>query len=77
MFQIAVVWNLLVCNENMKGDIAYDIVKTIFDHKPELVTFHSEAKNITLEPRRLGVLRFHFTRGPFDISPRKGLRLNS
>ena len=38
---IAVVWNLLVCHENMNGDIAYHIVKTIFDHKPELITVHS------------------------------------
>ena len=36
---IAVVWNLLVCNENMKENVVYDIVKTIFDHKPELIAF--------------------------------------
>ena len=41
---IAVVWNLLVCHENMKGDVAYDIVKTLFDHKPELVTVHVRRK---------------------------------
>ncbi len=33
---IAVVWNLLVCHENMNGDIVYNIVKTIFDHKESL-----------------------------------------
>jgi TRAP transporter TAXI family solute receptor len=48
---IAVVWNLLVCNEKMKGDVAYDIVKTLFDHKPELVTVHKEARHLGLEPQ--------------------------
>jgi TRAP transporter TAXI family solute receptor len=48
---IAVVWNLLVCNENMKGDVAYDIVKTLFDRKPELVTVHREAGWLSLEPQ--------------------------
>jgi TRAP transporter TAXI family solute receptor len=48
---IAVVWNLLICNEKMKGDVAYDIVKTLFDHKPELVTVHKEARHLGLEPQ--------------------------
>src|SRR3972149_4965810 len=51
---IALVWNLLVCNENMKGDVAYDIVKTLFDHKPELVAVHMEARFISLEPQAVG-----------------------
>ena len=48
---IAVVWNLLVCNENMKGDVAYDIVKTLFDRKPELVAVHKDAGWLALEPQ--------------------------
>jgi TRAP transporter TAXI family solute receptor len=51
---IAVVWNILVCNERMKGDVAYDIVKTIFDHKPELVAVHMEARFLALEPQAAG-----------------------
>ncbi|MDP2855939.1 MAG: TAXI family TRAP transporter solute-binding subunit [bacterium] len=48
---IAVVWNLLVCNENMKGDVAYDIVKTLFERKPELVAVHKDASWLALEPQ--------------------------
>ena len=48
---IAVVWNLLVCNENMKGEVAYDIVKTLFDRKPELVAVHKDASWLALEPQ--------------------------
>ncbi|MBM4308902.1 MAG: TAXI family TRAP transporter solute-binding subunit, partial [Deltaproteobacteria bacterium] len=51
---IAVVWNLLVCNENMKGDVAFDIVKTLFDRKPELVNVHREAAWLSLEPQGAG-----------------------
>jgi TRAP transporter TAXI family solute receptor len=51
---IAVVWNLLICNEKMKGDVAYDVVKTLFDHKPELVTVHKEARHLSLEPQAGG-----------------------
>jgi TRAP transporter TAXI family solute receptor len=48
---IAVVWNLLICSEKMKGDVVFDVVKTLFDHRPELVTVHKEARHIGLEPQ--------------------------
>jgi TRAP transporter TAXI family solute receptor len=68
---IAAVWNLLVCNEKMKDDVAYDIVKTLFDHKPELVTVHREARWLSLEPQaegspiplHLGAIRYFTEKG--------------
>ena len=72
---IAVVWNLLVCHENMKGDIAYDIVKMIFDHKPELITVHSEAKNIMLEPQVVGGSPIPFHPGAIRYFTEKGLKI--
>jgi uncharacterized protein len=51
---MAVVWNLLVCHEKMKGDVAYDIVKTLFDHKPELIASHKDARYLSLEPQAGG-----------------------
>jgi TRAP transporter TAXI family solute receptor len=72
---IAVVWNLLVCHENMKGDIAYDIVKTIFDRKPELITVHSEAKHITLEPQAAGGSPIPFHPGAIRYFTEKGLKI--
>lgn len=73
---IAVVWNLLVCHEKMKGDVVYDIVKTFFDHKPELVASHRDARFLSLEPQ-VGGSPFPLHPGQFDISQRKGLRLNN
>jgi TRAP transporter TAXI family solute receptor len=72
---ITVVWNLLVCHENMKADIAYDIVKTIFDRKPELITVHSEAKNITLEPQAAGGSPIPFHPGAIRYFTEKGLKI--
>ena len=72
---IAVVWNLLVCHENMKGDIVYDIVKTIFDRKPELIAVHGEAKHILLEPQEVGGSPIPFHPGAIRYFTEKGLKI--
>jgi uncharacterized protein len=43
---IAVVWNILVTDDKMSDDLAYTIVKTIFDKKADLVAVHREAEAI-------------------------------
>ena len=72
---IAVVWNLLVCHENMKGDVTYDVVKTIFDRKPELITVHGEAKHILLEPQAAGGSPIPFHPGALRYFTEKGLKI--
>ncbi len=44
-----VVWNILISNASMSDDMAYNIVKTIFDKRDDLIAVHQEAKNITLD----------------------------
>jgi len=57
---IARVSNLLICNKDMKDSVAYDIVKTLFEHKPELVAVHRMAEELSLEPQVGGSpLPFH------------------
>ncbi|MBN8965662.1 MAG: TAXI family TRAP transporter solute-binding subunit, partial [Rhizobiales bacterium] len=46
--KISVVQNILVANASMPDKVAYDIVKTFIEHKPELVAVHGEAKSIDL-----------------------------
>jgi hypothetical protein len=46
---VAAVANLLICNEKMDPALAYNILKTFFAYKPELVAVHQEAKHLTLE----------------------------
>jgi TRAP transporter TAXI family solute receptor len=72
---IAVVWNLLVCNENMKENVVYDIVKTLFDHKPELVNVHREASWLSLEFQATGASPIPFHPGAIRYFTEKGLKI--
>jgi hypothetical protein len=72
---IAVIWNLLVCHENMKGDVAYDVVKTLFDHKPELVNIHREARWISLEYQPTGASPIPFHPGAIRYFTEKGIKV--
>ena len=69
---VALVWNLLLCHENMKEDLAYRIVKTVFEHQPDLAAIQREARFLTPEsqagggspvPYHPGALRYFAERG--------------
>lgn len=47
--KVAGVANLLVAHDDMEDDLAYQVLKVLFDNKPELETVHVEAKNLKLE----------------------------
>lgn len=47
--QIAVVWNMLVASAKMPDDVAYKIVQTLIEKKPELVAVHREAESLSIE----------------------------
>jgi uncharacterized protein len=54
------VWNLLVTNDKMSDKMAYDIVKTVFEKKSELVAVHRDAEAMTLENQAIQVpVPFH------------------
>jgi TRAP transporter TAXI family solute receptor len=72
---IAVVWNILVCNEKMKGDLVYDIVKNLFEHKPELVAVHREARFLSLETQPSGASPIPFHPGAIRYFKEKGLKI--
>jgi len=48
------VWNILVTNDKMSDQMAYNIVKTLIEKKPELVAVHKEAENIDLKSQSTG-----------------------
>ena len=48
------VWNILVTSDKMSDQMAYNIVKTLFEKKPELVAVHKEAQNIELKSQPIG-----------------------
>ncbi len=46
------VMNLLVAHQNMDEKTAYNIVKTIFEKREELIRVHKEAENFKLETQK-------------------------
>ena len=48
------VWNILVTSDKMSDEMAYTIVKTLFEKKAELVAVHKEAQNIELKNQPIG-----------------------
>ena len=54
------VWNILVASDKMSDKMAYDIVKTLFEKKADLVAVHKEAENIDLKSQGIQTpLPFH------------------
>jgi uncharacterized protein len=73
----ATVMNLLVAHENMDEKTAYNIVKTIFDKREELIRVHKEAENFKLENQKTaaaGGIPWH--PGAIKFYAEKGLKLN-
>ncbi|HZA49993.1 MAG TPA: TAXI family TRAP transporter solute-binding subunit [Myxococcaceae bacterium] len=68
------VWNLLIVNEKMDQKLAYDLVKTLFDKKQDLVAVHAEAKNIQLENQLSGASPLPFHPGAEKYFREKGLK---
>lgn len=48
------VWNILVTTDRMTDQMAYNIVRTLMEKKPELVAVHKEAENIDLKSQKIG-----------------------
>jgi hypothetical protein len=72
----ATVMNILVANEKMDDKTAYNIVKTIFEKKPELVAVHKEAENIKLENQKTSATPIPFHPGAIKYFAEKGIKLN-
>ena len=54
------VWNILVVPEKMSDKMAYDIAKTLFEKKADLVAVHKEAENIDLKNQTIATpVPFH------------------
>ena len=72
----ATVWNVLVANASLSDKAAYDIVKTIFDKKGELVTVHKEAENFDLKYQSSDAAVIPFHPGAIRYFAEKGVKLD-
>lgn len=71
---IAGVWNILAVNAKMDDKLAYDITRTIFEKKAELVAVHKEAQNIVLETQLRGGSPIPFHPGALRYFSEKGVK---
>ncbi len=72
----ATVMNLLVAHANMDDKTAYNIVKTIFDKRTDLIAVHKEAENFKLENQRTNATPIPFHPGAVKYFAEKGIKLN-
>jgi TRAP transporter TAXI family solute receptor len=72
---IAVVQNILVANANMPDDVAYGIVKTLMEKKPELVAVHREAENFEVKSQSMDNTPIPFHPGAAKYFKEQGAKL--
>ena len=72
----ATVMNILVTHENMDDKTAYNIVKTIFDKRADLIAVHKEAENFKLENQKTSASPIPFHPGAVKYFAEKGIKLN-
>jgi hypothetical protein len=66
--------NYLVCHESMDEKLVYNIVKAMFEHKPDLEATHKIAKELTLDTA-VGVAPFPFHPGAVKFFREKGKKI--
>ena len=71
----ATVMNILVANENMSDETAYNIVKTIFDKRDDMIAVHKEAMNFKLENQKTAATPVPFHPGALKYFKEKGVKL--
>lgn len=71
----ATVMNILVAHESMDEKTAYNIVKTIFEKKSELVAVHKEAENFKLESQKASATPIPFHPGAVKYFAERGVKV--
>jgi len=72
----ATVMNILVANASMDDKTAYNIVKTIFDKRQDLINVHKEAANFKLENQKASASPIPFHPGAVKYFAEHGIKLN-
>ena len=72
----ATVMNILVAHESMSDTEAYNIVKTIFDKRDDLIAVHKEAANFKLEHQKASATPIPFHPGAVKYFTERGIKLN-
>lgn len=73
---VATVQNLIVVREDMPADIAYNIVKVIFEKKDELIAVHKEAASFDLKNQTKDGSPLPYHPGAIKYFAEKGIKVN-
>ena len=71
----ATVWNILVAHENLSSQTAYNIVKTIFDKRDDMIAVHKEAENFKLENQKAAASPIPFHPGAVKYFAERGVKI--
>ena len=71
----ATVWNILVSHENLNNQTAYNIVKTIFDKREDMIAVHKEAENFKLENQKAAASPIPFHPGAVKYFAERGVKI--
>src|SRR5688572_1916818 len=70
------VMNILVSHSNLSDDAAYNIVKTIFDRRTDLIAVHKEAENFKLENQKTAASPLPWHPGALKYFKERGVKMN-
>ena len=73
---VATVQNLIVVREDMPADVAYNIVKVIFDKRDDLIAVHKEAASFDLKNQTKTGSPIPYHPGAIKYFAEKGIKLN-
>jgi len=72
---IALVWNILLCNESLPENLVYEITKVLLEHRNDLIAVHKDASFITLQNQASGGSPIPFHPGALRYFKEKGLKI--
>ena len=75
--QQATVMNILVAHEKMDNQTAYNIVKTLFEKREDLIRAHKEAENIKLENQKTEASSVPWHPGAIKYFAEKGVKIGN
>src|SRR5258705_8068396 len=71
----ATVWNILVSHKNLSDQTAYNVVKTIFDKRDDLIAVHKEAETFRLENQKATASPIPFHPGAVKYFAERGVKI--
>jgi TRAP transporter TAXI family solute receptor len=73
--RIATVWNVLVARVDVSDQVAYDVVKTIFERKADMERVHPESRNFDLKYQTNAASVIPFHPGAIKYFAEKGVKV--